>query len=60
MSFLPPPLDSLYVLIAVIIGVGLLLFAVKHNRAALKRLDAARKEKAKTIRDAKIAAKNKS
>lgn len=60
MSALPPPLDNIYILIAVIIGVILLVFAIKKNREASRRLDAARKEKARVIRDAKLAAKDKS
>lgn len=57
MSSLPPPLDNIYVLIAVILGIILLGFAIKKNREASRRLDAARKEKARVIREAKIAAK---
>lgn len=59
MTALPPPLDNFYVLIAVIMGVILLVFAIKKNREATHRLNAARKEKARIIRDAKMAAKGK-
>ena len=58
MSSLPPPLDNLYILIAVIMGIILLGFAVIKNREASRRLDAARKEKARVIREAKLAAKD--
>lgn len=57
MTALPPPLDNIYVLIAVIIGIILLGFAIKKNRDASRRLDAARKEKARIIREAKLAVK---
>lgn len=58
MTFLPPPLDNIYILIAVIIGMILLVFAIKKNRDASRRLDEARKEKARVIREAKMAAKD--
>ncbi len=58
MSSLPPPLDNIYILIAVILGIILLGFAVIKNREASRRLDAARKEKARVIREAKLAAKD--
>ncbi len=58
MSSLPPPLDNIYILIAVIMGIILLGFAVIKNREASRRLDAARKEKARVIREAKLAAKD--
>lgn len=58
MSSLPPPLDNIYILIAVIIGIILLGFAVIKNKEASRRLDAARKEKARVIREAKLAAKD--
>ena len=57
MTALPPPLDNLYVLIGVIALVLILMFAVKKNREASKRLDAVRKEKSRVIREAKLAAK---
>ena len=60
MNALPPPLDNLYVLISVIILIVILIWAVKNNRDASKRLDAARKEKARLIREAKLAVKNQS
>lgn len=58
MTALPPPLDNLFVLMAVIAGIVLLIFAVSHNRASSRRLDAARKEKARVIREAKMAAQS--
>lgn len=57
MNALPPPLDNILILIAVIIGVLILILAVKKNRDASRRLDAARKEKARVIREAKMASK---
>jgi len=57
MNALPPPLDNIFVLIAVIIGIIVLIFAIKKNRAASRRLDEARKEKARVIREAKLARK---
>jgi len=60
MNALPPPLDNLYVLISVIILIVILIWAVKNNRDASKRLDATRKEKARLIREAKLAVKNQS
>ncbi len=58
MTALPPPLDNIFVLIAVILGVIMLIFAIKKNREASKRLDAARKEKSRIIREARLAAKD--
>lgn len=55
MNALPPPLDNIFILIAVVVGVIILLFAVKKNRDASRRLDEARKEKARVIREAKMA-----
>jgi len=57
MNALPPPLDNIFVLIAVVIGIIVLIFAIKKNRAASRRLDEARKEKARVIREAKLARK---
>ena len=57
MNALPPPLDNILILIAVIIGVLILILAVKKNRDASRRLDATRKEKARVIREAKMASK---
>ncbi len=57
MTALPPPLDNMWVLIAVILGLVVLIFAIKKNRDATRRLEAARKEKARIIREAKLAAK---
>ena len=57
MNALPPPLDNILILIAVIIGVLILILAVKKNRDASRRLDADRKEKARVIREAKMASK---
>lgn len=60
MTALPPPLDNVFVLLAVIAGLILLIFAAAQNRASSLRLDAARKEKARVIRDAKLAAQKNS
>ncbi len=57
MNALPPPLDNVYILIAVILGVILLIVAIKKNREASRRLDEARKEKSRIIREAKMARK---
>ena len=57
MNALPPPLDNIYILIAVILGVILLILAIKKNREASRRLDEARKEKSRIIREAKMARK---
>ncbi len=58
MTALPPPLDNIYILVAVILGVILLIIAIKKNRDSARRLDAARKEKARVIREAKMSRKN--
>ncbi|WP_371396078.1 hypothetical protein [Fretibacter rubidus] len=59
MSFLPTPLDNIYVLIAVVIGLVLLVFAFNHSRKVKKQLEqtrankeAARKARLKAKRDA--------
>ena len=57
MNALPPPLNNIFVLIAVILGIILLSFALKKNRDASRRLDEVRKEKARVIREAKLARK---
>lgn len=59
MNFLPPPLDNLYVLIAVIIGLVILGFAVQRSRAAKAQLEQTRKDKAKRLREAKAKAAEK-
>ena len=56
MSSMPPPLDNIYILIAVILGLGLLGFALARSRAASRRLETARKDKARVIREAKLRA----
>lgn len=59
MSALPPPLDNLYILIAVILGVIVLFVGLKKNKDAARRLEAARKEKARIIREAKFGSQEK-
>ncbi len=58
MNALPPPLDNIYVLIAVIIGLLIMVYGLMQSRKASRRLDEARKEKARVIREAKLKAQN--
>lgn len=58
MSALPPPLDNIFILIAVIVGVVILIIGIKKNRDATRRLETARKEKARIIREAKMSSKD--
>lgn len=57
MTALPPPLDNIFILIAVVVGVIILIIGIKTNRDATRRLETARKEKARIIREAKISSK---
>lgn len=59
MNFLPPPLDNLYVLIAVIVGLVILGIGIKHSRASKAQLEQTRKDKAKRLREAKAKAAEK-